>query len=285
MHSSELRAGPGRFLLTQRCRSPGARGNTVWSTRPHCGRALPPDQRNLRTWQRTAGAAHLLIVLAGAHAVPPPLGRLPPRLTAAHTIYPAWPTVAPRTHAIRRSCWLAPGRGSQGVWDTSLVTADYPQLAGQRRQPTFRLTGVPTYSTYSTRSADTEEDFHQWVYPARRRTTMQRLFQSPEDAWTWFHAKGLVHSATDTLEDATWLTPHSKRRKRKSSKAGPSRAQAVTEQEKAIQEAAHFSHNSFLALSDKFQFPSDSDTGATSPSRTSGDERAPLITPRLADDL
>ncbi|KAJ1204422.1 hypothetical protein NDU88_008200 [Pleurodeles waltl] len=126
------------------------------------------------------------------------------------------------------------------------------------------------------------------LFPAKLRVIdgeANRLFQSPEDAWTWLHAKGLVHSATDTLEDATWLTPHSKRRKRKSSKAGPSRAQAVTEQEKAIQEAAHFSHNFFLALSDKFQFPSDSDTGATSPSRTSGDERAPLITPRLADDL
>ncbi|KAJ1109725.1 hypothetical protein NDU88_007085 [Pleurodeles waltl] len=88
-----------------------------------------------------------------------------------------------------------------------------------------------------------------------------------------------------TLEDTTWVTPHSKRRKRKSRKAGPSRAQAVTEQEKAIQEAAHFSHNFFLVLFDKFQFPSDSDTGATSPSKTSGDERATLITPRLADDL
>ncbi|KAJ1189277.1 hypothetical protein NDU88_006026 [Pleurodeles waltl] len=112
-----------------------------------------------------------------------------------------------------------------------------------------------------------------------------RLFQSPEDVWTWLHAKDLVHSASDTLEDTTWLTPHSKRRKRKSSKAGPSHIQAVTEQEKAIQETAHFSHNSFLALSDKFQFPSDSDTGATSPSKASADECAPLMTPRLADDL
>ncbi|KAJ1190092.1 hypothetical protein NDU88_006831 [Pleurodeles waltl] len=111
-----------------------------------------------------------------------------------------------------------------------------------------------------------------------------RLFQSPEDVWTWLHAKGLVHSASDTLDDTTWLTPHSKRRKEKSSKAGPFRTQAVTEQEKATQETAHFSHNS-LALSNKFQFPSDSDTGATSPSKASGDERAPLMTPRLADDL
>ncbi|KAJ1093556.1 hypothetical protein NDU88_006656 [Pleurodeles waltl] len=126
------------------------------------------------------------------------------------------------------------------------------------------------------------------LFPAKLRVMdgeATRLFQSPVDAWAWLHAKGLVHSASDTLEDTTWLTPHSKRRKRKSSKAGPSRAQAVTEQEKAIQETAHFSHNSFFALSDKFQFPFNSDTGATSPSKTSGDERAPLMTPRLADDL
>ncbi|KAJ1187096.1 hypothetical protein NDU88_003875 [Pleurodeles waltl] len=126
------------------------------------------------------------------------------------------------------------------------------------------------------------------LFPAKLRVIdgeATRLFQSQEDVWTWLHAKGLVHSASDTLEDTTWLTPHSKLRKRKSSKAGPSRTQAVTEQEKAIQETVHFSQNSFLALSDKFQFPSVSDTGATSPSKASGDERAPLMTPRLADDL
>ncbi|KAJ1100545.1 hypothetical protein NDU88_005627 [Pleurodeles waltl] len=128
----------------------------------------------LWTWQRAAGTTHLLIVLAGARAVPPPLGRPPPRVTATRTIYPAGPTVAPHTHAIRWSCWLAPGRGSRGIWDTSLVTADYLQRAGQRRQLTFPLTGVPTYTTYSTRSADTERDFHQRVHPARRQTTMQR---------------------------------------------------------------------------------------------------------------
>ncbi|KAJ1141852.1 hypothetical protein NDU88_008180 [Pleurodeles waltl] len=82
-------------------------------------------------------------------------------------IYPAGPTVAPHTHAIRRSCWLATSRGCRGVWDTSLVTADYPQRAGQRRQPTFPLTGIPSYSTYNTRSADTERDFHQRVHPAK----------------------------------------------------------------------------------------------------------------------
>ncbi|KAJ1140328.1 hypothetical protein NDU88_006685 [Pleurodeles waltl] len=71
-------------------------------------------------------------------------------------------------------CWSAPGRGSRGVWDTSLVTADYPQRAGPRRQLTSLLAGVPTNSTYNTRSADTERNFHQRVHPARRQTTMQR---------------------------------------------------------------------------------------------------------------
>ncbi|KAJ1135545.1 hypothetical protein NDU88_001984 [Pleurodeles waltl] len=56
----------------------------------------------------------------------------------------------------------------------TLVAADYPQRAAPIRQPTLPLTGVPTYSTYSTRSADTEMDFHQRVHPARRRSTVQR---------------------------------------------------------------------------------------------------------------
>ncbi|KAJ1101676.1 hypothetical protein NDU88_006741 [Pleurodeles waltl] len=158
---------------------------------------------------------------------------------------------------------------------------------GRSRRNNIRLVGFPE----QVESPNTELFVEQWLIDhvldgkPPKFFSATRLFQSPEDVWTWLHAKGLVHLALDTLEDTTWLSQHSKRRKRKSSKAGPSRAQAVTEQEKAIQETAHFSHNSFLALSDKFQFPSDSDTGATSPSKASGDERAPLMTPRLADDL
>ncbi|KAJ1142758.1 hypothetical protein NDU88_009071 [Pleurodeles waltl] len=151
----------------------------------------------------------------------------------------------------------------------TLVTAGYPQRAAPIWQLILPFTNVPYFGTLHIALA-------------------AHVPQTPGGIFiyvcTW-RGDGQPRRASDALEDATWLTPHPKRRKRKSSKAGPSRAQAVTEQEKAIQETAHFSHNSFLALSDKFQFPSDSDTGASSPSKTSGDERAPLMIPRLADDL
>ncbi|KAJ1208302.1 hypothetical protein NDU88_003688 [Pleurodeles waltl] len=145
-----------------------------------------------------------------------------------------------------------------------MVTADYPQRAGQDGSRPFLLPG----SIHIVLTA------HALQTP--RATSISGYIQQSDER---------LRRATDTLEDATWLTPHFKRRKRKSSKAGPSLTQAVTEQEKAIQAAEHFSHNSFMALSDKFQFPSGTDTGATSPSGTSGDERAQLVTPRLTDDL
>ncbi|KAJ1094202.1 hypothetical protein NDU88_007280 [Pleurodeles waltl] len=151
----------------------------------------------------------------------------------------------------------------------TLVTASCPQRAAPIRQLILPFPGVPYIGSLHIALA-------------------AHVLQTPGETFIYVCTRrgdGQLHRASDALEDATWLTPHSKRRKRKSSKAGPSRAQAATEQEKAIQEVAHFSHNSFLALSDKFKFPSDLDTGATSPSKTSGDEHVPLITPRLADDL
>ncbi|KAJ1215569.1 hypothetical protein NDU88_003177 [Pleurodeles waltl] len=118
----------------------------------------------------------------------------------------------------------------------TLVTTSYPQRAAPMWQLILPFTGVPYFGSLHIALAAhvPQTPGGTFIYVCTRRGDRQ------------------LRRASDALEDATWLTPHSKRRKRKSSKAGPSRAQAVTEQEKAIQEAAHFSHNSFLALSDKF---------------------------------
>ncbi|KAJ1129691.1 hypothetical protein NDU88_008057 [Pleurodeles waltl] len=81
------------------------------------------------------------------------------------------------------------------------------------------------------------------------------------------------------------LTPCNKQRRRKSSKVRPSRAQDVREREEAIKEASQLSNNSFFALTETPQIPSDTDTGTPPPSRSSLDEESPSLTPRLADDL
>ncbi|KAJ1173386.1 hypothetical protein NDU88_005222 [Pleurodeles waltl] len=94
-----------------------------------------------------------------------------------------------------------------------------------------------------------------------------------------------MHMTPDHQEDPTWLTPHKKQRKRKSSKARPSRAQAVKDQDEAIKEASQLSTNSFYALTENSQIPSNTETGTPLPSRGSLDDEGPTRTPRLADDL
>ncbi|KAJ1091220.1 hypothetical protein NDU88_004347 [Pleurodeles waltl] len=94
-----------------------------------------------------------------------------------------------------------------------------------------------------------------------------------------------MHTTPDHPEDSTWLTPRTKQRKRKSSKARPSRAQAVKEREEAIKEASQLSTNSFYALTENPQIPSDTDTGTPLPSRGSLDDEGPTLTSHLADDL
>ncbi|KAJ1210550.1 hypothetical protein NDU88_005913 [Pleurodeles waltl] len=94
-----------------------------------------------------------------------------------------------------------------------------------------------------------------------------------------------MHTTPDHQEDSTWLTPRTKQRKRKDTKVRPSRAQAVKEREEAIKEAAQLSTNSFYALTENPQFPSDSGMGTPPPLRGSLDDEALTLTPRSADDL
>ncbi|KAJ1202642.1 hypothetical protein NDU88_006439 [Pleurodeles waltl] len=94
-----------------------------------------------------------------------------------------------------------------------------------------------------------------------------------------------MHTTPDHHEDPTWLTQRTKQSKKKHSKGRPSRAQAVKEREEAVKEAAQLSTNSFYALTETHQFPSDTDTGTPPPSRGSLDDEGPTLTPRLADDL
>ncbi|KAJ1152777.1 hypothetical protein NDU88_005552 [Pleurodeles waltl] len=73
--------------------------------------------------------------------------------------------------------------------------------------------------------------------------------------------------------------------RRKSSRARPFQAQAAWEQEKAIKETSQLISNPFFALPDSPLIASDTDTGASPPSRGSLEEEGLILTPRMADDL
>ncbi|KAJ1142387.1 hypothetical protein NDU88_008713 [Pleurodeles waltl] len=100
------------------------------------------------------------------------------------------------------------------------------------------------------------------------------MFNSPEDVWTLLHTKGLMHPTRESTEEATWLTPQTKRRREKSSREKPSRVQAAREQEKAIKETSQLISNPFFALTDNPSIASDTDTGPSPPSRAHLRKRA-----------
>ncbi|KAJ1181324.1 hypothetical protein NDU88_006532 [Pleurodeles waltl] len=89
----------------------------------------------------------------------------------------------------------------------------------------------------------------------------------------------------ESREDATWVTPRDKERKRKSSRARPTRAQAAREREGAIKEASQLSSNPFFALEDTPPGPFDTDTGTPSSSRNLLEGEGPTLTLRIAGDL
>ncbi|KAJ1091700.1 hypothetical protein NDU88_004817 [Pleurodeles waltl] len=60
------------------------------------------------------------------------------------------------------------------------------------------------------------------------------IFPSPEDAWTWLHAKGLVRSHREDLLEGAWLTPQPQK---SGIKMHPSKAQAAEGQAQALIEA------------------------------------------------
>ncbi|KAJ1168974.1 hypothetical protein NDU88_000886 [Pleurodeles waltl] len=55
------------------------------------------------------------------------------------------------------------------------------------------------------------------------------IFQSPEDVWTWLHAKGLAATLGEEKEMDTWVTPKPRRRHRTPPNSRPDQTQAVAE--------------------------------------------------------
>ncbi|KAJ1182449.1 hypothetical protein NDU88_007639 [Pleurodeles waltl] len=96
---------------------------------------------------------------------------------------------------------------------------------------------------------------------------------------------GLMHFPQEPRDEDTWLTLRANGRKRNTSRARPSRAQAAREREGALKEASQLPNNPFFALAAKPSIDSDTDAGTPWPSENSPVEEGPALTPRLSDDL
>ena len=127
------------------------------------------------------------------------------------------------------------------------------------------------------------------LFPAKLRVIADErvyFFLSPEDAWTWLHAKGLATRPSESPEEERWHLPKRRKKKNKSESLGPSEEQKLRERSQVLAAVTQqqFDENPYRVLSLEDRPPSESDSGGTTGSVAS-ETHMPLLTPRSADDL
>ena len=125
------------------------------------------------------------------------------------------------------------------------------------------------------------------LFPAKLRVVdgdTTHFFTSPEDAWTWLHAKGLVKHDEDSLDSQGWRPSGRQRIRRKRSGRVPTRPQQAQERTKAIEAVALTLRNSFSPLRTEDNFSTGSAESETL-DWLGSEGRPPLLTPRSADAL
>ncbi|KAJ1094121.1 hypothetical protein NDU88_007205 [Pleurodeles waltl] len=93
---------------------------------------------------------------------------------------------------------------------------------------------------------------------------------SPENVWTWLHAKGLVVMAETDRTDLDCVTPRPKHRSPRVARMRPTQHKVAEVQSHTVEAATLHSSNPFTALRSEPILDSGSDTGATGSSVTSG---------------
>ncbi|KAJ1189108.1 hypothetical protein NDU88_005859 [Pleurodeles waltl] len=122
------------------------------------------------------------------------------------------------------------------------------------------------------------------LFPARLRIqddTRTLFFTSPEDAWTWLHAKGLADPLDTIALGADRPSSTSGRRQRKKQGAKPSPEQAQTERSRLLRATSRFVNASPTASSTQADVEQEQDANSDSAEST----RGPTLTPRTADDI
>ncbi|KAJ1162468.1 hypothetical protein NDU88_002936 [Pleurodeles waltl] len=122
------------------------------------------------------------------------------------------------------------------------------------------------------------------MFPARLRIqddTRALFFTTPEDAWTWLHAKGLADPIDTSTLGENWSSPKTRRRQRKKQGIKPSPEQSQTERSLLLQATSRFVNTSPTALSTQTDGEPYHDVNSDSVEST----RGPTLTPRTADDI
>ena len=125
------------------------------------------------------------------------------------------------------------------------------------------------------------------IYPAKLRVVdgdSTRFFNSPEDAWTWLHAKGLATTMEETEGERGWSTPRPQRKRNKRTARIPTKQQREHERSKALEAVAIHISNPYSPLQTDGTSTVDSD-GEGSQNQLDPMSRPPELTPRSADDL
>ena len=125
------------------------------------------------------------------------------------------------------------------------------------------------------------------MFPAKLRIvdgTNTHFFSSPEDTWTWLHAKRLATKTMDSQDTDRWLSPKAQRRRSKRIPRGPSASQSRGERDRALETVSIIAQNRFSPLRSDPDTLLDSDSTTTMCSVGMDDQR-PKLTPRSADDL
>ncbi|KAJ1168815.1 hypothetical protein NDU88_000728 [Pleurodeles waltl] len=101
------------------------------------------------------------------------------------------------------------------------------------------------------------------MFPAKLRViTDERthVFTSPEDAWTWMHAKGFAQPREAAGADENWSTTKPRKRSKRHTRGQPTEEQAAEERARALKETPLLTRNSFETLRSHPVEGSDSDS-------------------------
>ncbi|KAJ1203954.1 hypothetical protein NDU88_007735 [Pleurodeles waltl] len=109
------------------------------------------------------------------------------------------------------------------------------------------------------------------------------IFQSPEDVWTWLHAKVLVEATEEEKDADTWITPKLRRLRRKPVSSLPNQEQVALERDRAVSTATRCCKHPSNTLCMEHTQSSGSETG--SEISETGSNKAPHVKPDSVDDI
>ena len=165
------------------------------------------------------------------------------------------------------------------VHGNSTISA-YPDFTAevQRRRATYMMV------KRQLRSLDIK---YALLFPARLKViydSSTHFFSTPEDTWTWLHAKGLATRMPAEDEGAEWRIPKQRKRRNRGGARGPTRSQSDQERSGALEAVVIHVQNSFSPLLTEAPSPESSD-GLALQEYLGAEGPLPELTPRAADDL